>query len=105
MEGKKFWCKQQQGERRHFEMHLYLLNVDSSVSNTIRNRIPTETWVKCTAFLYFESGMMNSAGLVLTKNKIKWLDFTKILAKQDHINASNKDNTQTLDYRILGIGC
>jgi hypothetical protein len=43
----------------------YLRTLDSSVSKSILKRIPTETRVWYTAFIYFESGMTNSDGLAL----------------------------------------
>lgn len=46
---------------------IYLRTLDSSVSNSIRKRIPTETRVWYTALAYFESGMTNSDGLALVQ--------------------------------------
>lgn len=43
----------------------YLRTLDSSVSKSIRKRIPTETRVWNTALTYFVRGMTNSDGLAL----------------------------------------
>jgi hypothetical protein len=48
----------------------YLLTLDSSVSNTIRKRIPTVTCVLYTALWYFARGMINSEGLCLQREVI-----------------------------------
>lgn len=43
----------------------YLRTLDSSVSKSIRNLIPTDTRVWNTALIYLERGITNSDGLAL----------------------------------------
>jgi hypothetical protein len=44
---------------------MYLRTPDSSVSNIILNRMPSETWVYI-ALLYLAKGITNSEGLALS---------------------------------------
>lgn len=62
----------------HVQLLIYLRTLDSSVSNSIRKRIPTETRVWYTAWTYFEKGITNSHGLALMWNRFVRNAKTKI---------------------------
>jgi hypothetical protein len=50
----------------------HLRTLDSSVSNNILNRIPTDIRVWKTALMYFERGITNSDGLALQAYLFFW---------------------------------
>ena len=52
-------------------METYRRTLDSSVSNSILKRIPTETRVWYTALTYLARGMMNSDGLALNEKVMR----------------------------------
>lgn len=58
---------------------MYLRTPDSSVSNIILNRMPSETWVYI-ALLYLAKGITNSEGLAL----IKSMNFVRACHKHLH---------------------
>lgn len=61
----------------------YLRTLDSSVSNSIRKRIPTETRVWNTALTYFDSGMTNSYGLALNRRYVYQNKKLKLLYRNE----------------------